>query len=343
MTVLPDPPLPARQLTSERLSRLARTLPAGPGRSAYAGGVDSPTFTVFTATYNRAHTLSRVYDSLRAQTCRDFEWLIVDDGSTDGTAELVAGWIAAATFPIRRLHQPNAGKAAAFNRGVQEARGQLFLNLDSDDACIPIALERLLHHWNSIPAPQRSAFTGVTSLCVDQRGLLQGTLFPHLVLDSDSLEMHFRHRDRGEKWGFHRTEVLRAFPFPVEPESRFVSESVVWFAIARHYKTRFVNEPLRSYFTSDGAGDHLSELSLRAVRGRLPYHLMVLNDLSDWLPVAPREFAKSALAYSRYAFCLGIGLRQQLRTVQLRSMKLLVALASPVGWLYARRDRRRLA
>ncbi|WP_165795277.1 glycosyltransferase family A protein [Deinococcus koreensis] len=302
-----------------------------------------PTFTVFTATYNRAHTLGRVYHSLQAQTLRDFEWLIVDDGSTDGTAALVAGWRAQAEFPIRILYQPNAGKAAAFNRGVQEARGELFLNLDSDDACIHTALERLLHHWEAIPAPQRESFTGVTSLCVDQRGLIQGPLFPHTILDSDSLEVAFRYRDEGERWGFHRTEVLRAFPFPVDRESRFVSESVVWFAIARHYKTRFVNEPLRLYFRPDGAGDHLSELSPGAARGRLPYHLMVLNELLEWLPVAPQEFLRSALAYSRYSFCLGTGLRQQLGQIQARSMKVLIVLVSPVGWLYGRRDRRRFS
>ncbi|WP_309569639.1 glycosyltransferase family 2 protein [Deinococcus sp.] len=300
-----------------------------------------PTFTVFTATYNRAHTLPRVYESLRAQTLRDFEWLVVDDGSTDGTRALLVGWAAQCDFPIRYVYQENAGKPAAFNRGVQDARGELFLNLDSDDTCIPSALERLLHHWNAIPPEQRNGFTGVTSLCVDERGRLQGTPFLQMVLDSDSLELHFRHRDRGEKWGFHRTEVLRAFPFPVEPGVRFVSESVVWFAIARHYKTRFVNEPLRSYYVAQRSADQLSTLSVSAMRGRVPYHLMILNDLREWWPVAPQEFVRSAVAFSRYAYTLGQGGREQLR--QVRGMtKLLAVLALPAGWVLSRRDRRRV-
>ncbi len=96
-------------------------------------------FTVFTATFNRAHVLHRVYHSLRAQTFRDFEWLVVDDGSTDGTGALVEAWRAEADFPIRYRYQENRGKHVACNRAVAEARGRFFLTLDSDDACVPQA------------------------------------------------------------------------------------------------------------------------------------------------------------------------------------------------------------
>lgn len=80
--------------------------------------------TVFTPTYNRAATLARVYESLQRQTFRDFEWLIVDDGSEDETAELVERWRSTCSFPIRYLWQPNQGKHVAFNRGVELAQGE---------------------------------------------------------------------------------------------------------------------------------------------------------------------------------------------------------------------------
>ena len=94
---------------------------------------ESYTFTVFTPTYNRAATLARVYESLQRQTFTDFEWIIVDDGSTDETAELVQQWRSESSFPIRYIWQPNQGKHVAFNRGVELARGELFLPHDSDD------------------------------------------------------------------------------------------------------------------------------------------------------------------------------------------------------------------
>ncbi len=112
----------------------------------------APLFTVFTPTYNRAHTLHRVFGSLCAQTLRDFEWLVVDDGSTDDTAALIAGWATAADFPIRYFRQDHSGKHIAHNLAVREARGQFFMSLNSDDACVPQALERIAYHWTTIPA-----------------------------------------------------------------------------------------------------------------------------------------------------------------------------------------------
>src|SRR5664279_3180792 len=98
-----------------------------------------PLFTVFTGTRNRAHTLPRVYESLAGQTLRDFEWLIVDNESTDGTRQLVEGWQQEADFPIRYFWHENRGKHGSQNRAIGEARGELFVTLDSDDPCAPNA------------------------------------------------------------------------------------------------------------------------------------------------------------------------------------------------------------
>lgn len=99
-----------------------------------------PLFTVFTPTYNRAHLLHRVYESLKKQTCKDFEWLIVDDGSTDATGDLIAAWQqeSLTDFPIRYIWQDNGHKKSAFNRGVKEAHGELFVPWDSDDVSSPM-------------------------------------------------------------------------------------------------------------------------------------------------------------------------------------------------------------
>ena len=122
------------------------------------------TFTVYTGTRNRAHTLERPYRSLQAQTFRDFEWLVVDDKSTDGTTELIEKWQAEADFPIRYIRHANRGHHGSSNVAVQQARGELFLTLDSDDGAVPEALERFKAIWDDIPADRRDRYSAVTAL-----------------------------------------------------------------------------------------------------------------------------------------------------------------------------------
>ena len=202
------------------------------------------TFTVFTPTYNRAATLPRVYESLRKQTYRNFEWLIIDDGSSDRTRALVDFWISRDVFPIRYIYQDHGHKKAAFNRAVQEARGALFLTLDSDDECMPDALERFCWHWDSIPSAIRERYSAVTALWVYADGAVVGTPFPGSgYLDSDSIEIHRRWKVKGDKWGFQRVDVLRACVFHEDLDG-FIPEGLVWAQIAEKYKTRYVNEAL---------------------------------------------------------------------------------------------------
>jgi glycosyltransferase involved in cell wall biosynthesis len=280
------------------------------------------TFTVLTPTYNRAHTLSRVYESLKAQTCQSFEWLIVDDGSTDETAALIQEWEREADFPIRYTWQENAGKHLAINRGVQEARGQLFLILDSDDACVAEALERFKSHWDSIPPYNRHEFTGVTCLARDPDGNLVGTPFPADPLDSNSLEVRYRYNVQGEKWGFHRTEVLKEFPFPeVAGEEPYVPPSLVWNRIALRYKTRYVNDSLRIFYPPLPDALRSRRRPVKAPEGARLYYQEFVN-LEYPFPelVLLRNYAN----YVRYSLHGKIGLAAQPSGIR-----------SPLRWLAA--------
>ncbi len=303
------------------------------------------TFTVFTATYNRRHTLGAVFESLLAQTYRDFEWLIVDDGSTDGTKDLVESWMRQAWFPIRYFYQSNGGKHVAFNRGVREARGELLTNLDSDDTCVPEALARFYYHWNRIPQAVRHRFSGVVGLCLDENGHHVGKVFPRDVLDSDSLEIQYRYKVPGEKWGAHRTEVLRQFPFPEGPDIFFVPESVVWGAVARHYKTRYVNEGLRVYRNNyEGNEEQLSRapISPRGAAGMVSWHVEVLNKEIDWFWHDPSFFLRSAIHYVRFSLHAGVGPRPQIDRLGRLASLMLVGIAWPLGWGMYCLDIRRL-
>lgn len=269
-------------------------------------------FTVVTATYNRAATLHRVYDSLRAQTIRDFEWLVVDDGSTDNTRELVSGWTRASEFPIRYLAQDNQGKHIAFNRAVREARGGMIVVLDSDDSCVPEALARFQFHWEAIPPNERDRYTGVTALCADQHGRIVGDPFPRDGFDSDALELRYRHRVRGEKWGCNRADVLRRFPFPEDVRGTYVPESIVWNRIAREFRTRYVNEKLRVYWIEGPSLVHGRAPARNAFGGRLE-NQAALNLELDWFGFARRRFLRSAMNYARFSFHLDCGIATQWR------------------------------
>jgi glycosyltransferase involved in cell wall biosynthesis len=293
-----------------------------------------PKFTVFTPTFNRARLLPRVYDCLRGQTFHDFEWLIVDDGSTDGTREMVEEWQRAGELEIVYLHQENRGKHVAFNRGVARARGELLLPLDSDDVCIPSALERLLHWWLDIPQQDRAQYSGVSCQCADNSGRIVGACFPSAVADAYPVDFLLRLRVPGERWGFSRVDLLRAFPFPENPGERFVPEGLVWNRIGSHYKMRFISEALRIYEPLPGG------LTNSLVRLRTAFPQSTCQYYREYLqfklPLAIR--ARTLINYVRFYFhCRRLAL---LRSADFAASAGSV-MALPLGYIASLLDRLR--
>jgi glycosyltransferase involved in cell wall biosynthesis len=266
--------------------------------------------TVFTATYNRAHLLPRVFDCLTRQTFRHFEWLVVDDGSQDNTLEAVKDLQSKASFPVRYVVKPNGGKPTAVNRGAVEARGAIFAILDSDDWYMPNALERFIYHWESIPEQERQEFVGVTGLCSLPSGELIGTRFPADAFDCDVIDLRYKHRVTGEKSGILRTDVLRQFPYP-EDLGKYISESLVWNRIAKTYKTRFVNEVLTvKDFQPGGITDRGRFIQVRDSRASLLCSEELI-ELGGRLPLAMRVRAYSN--FVRHSMHQKMPFRLQLR------------------------------
>lgn len=290
-----------------------------------------PLFTVYTPTYNRAHTLHRVFESLQAQTCRDFEWLVIDDGSTDSTAELMARYQSEADFPMRYLQEPHRGAHHVHNLSMRESRGQFWIKLDSDDGCMPDALERLKQCWEGIPTTQRDTFSGVTGLCRSQNGRLVGTRFPADPLDCSAAELEYRYKVRGEKWGFLRLDVVRQFPFPEDVPGNFISESFIWCQVSRHYQTRHINEELRIYWTDAPSLAHgRSDPRTNAAGHRLMFK-GVLDLESGWFFAAPLRLLRAAAQYGRFAFLSGVGFIRQFRDIQSNGGRLLWLSALPAA------------
>lgn len=300
-------------------------------------------FTVLTPTYNRAHTLERAYRSLSEQTFQDFEWVVVDDGSTDNTRELVQGWQQEASFPIHYVWQENQHKKAAFNHGVRIAKGEWIVALDSDDSLDVNALHNMAAIWKDIPIEAQSDFVAITGLCAKPDGHVVGDMYPKDVFDSNALDITFRYDIRGEKFGCLRTEVLRHFPFP-EDVPGFVPESLIWRAMARAgYQIRFVNQVFRVYYDS---ADSLSRQGKESQQHALGLWLLAQDMVVECLPWfrwRPWAFLLAAARYTRFglhlkhsgqAYPLGRGLKGL-------GPRMLVALMWPAGVLLYLRDRLR--
>ena len=297
-------------------------------------------FTILTATYNRAHTLGRVYRSLCLQSRRDLEWVVVDDGSTDNTRELIEAWKRHAPFTVRYFWQPNQHKKSAFNRGVRESRGEWIVALDSDDELEPRALQRMGEIWLEIAPEERERYVGVTGLCARADGTVVGDRFPRDTMDATSLDMHFRHHVRGEKFGCQRASVLRKFPFR-EDTAGFVPEGSVWGAIARAgYLTRYVNEVFRVYH--DSTDSYSRQVSAANAAGLLLIAHETLEHNVAWFRYRPSAFLMAAARYTRFSIHVvenasprpvGMHLTHPLS-------KVLVAAMAPVGVALYLRDRR---
>ncbi len=179
--------------------------------------------TIFTPTYNRAAYLKRLYDSLVAQANKDFEWLIVDDGSTDETAQVVASFQAEQRLNIRYLAKENGGKHTAYNLALEQAAGTWFVCVDSDDFLSNDAVAVIAQATQQLPDHM-----GIAAYKADDRGNRLSEPFPEQVDSCKISELTFRYGCKGEFAFVFPTALAAKFPFPVFPGERFVTESVIY-------------------------------------------------------------------------------------------------------------------
>lgn len=206
--------------------------------------------TVFTPTYNRAHLLPTLYKSIQNQTYRDFEWLIVDDGSSDNTEELINGWISENDFPIRYFKQPNGGKCSAINRGLDLAEGELFFNVDSDDYLTPDALLKIVEWESNLPKDEK--FCGVSGNLGTAINETPNVLFENEFFDGTLLDRYGK--VTGERALAFYTDVHKKYMYPVFEGENFMTEAVTWNRMSRDgYKMRFYNDIIWIYeYQPDG-------------------------------------------------------------------------------------------
>lgn len=197
--------------------------------------------TVFTPAYNRAHLLPRLYESLCKQTFKDFEWLIVDDGSTDDTKSLSLSLSSreGTDFPIRYFYQENGGKPSAFNNGIGRAKGELFFIVDSDDYITPDALETIHNDWEMV---KDKGLCGISYLKgYINKGVI-GNEHPQDGFIGDFVDVRIKQNTGGDKAEVWVTKLLNQYRYPIFPGEKFIGESYIWYQLTEKYKMLFRNK-----------------------------------------------------------------------------------------------------
>lgn len=198
------------------------------------------TITVFTPTYNRAYCLDKCYKSLVGQSDQDFVWLIIDDGSTDNTRELVASWITENKISIRYHYQENLGMHGGHNAAYRLIDTTLNVCIDSDDFMPNDAIEKILKAWDKIR--DKPKFAGLVGLDADVKGKIIGTSIPNTVEETTLYDLYNVHGVKGDKKLVYRTEVVHKYPpYPIFEGERFVPLGYLYQLVDQDFKLYPIN------------------------------------------------------------------------------------------------------
>ena len=195
--------------------------------------------TIFTPTYNRAYILPQLYNSLIKQNNNNFEWIIVDDGSTDSTKEIVDKWIKEKKIVIRYFYQENQGKPIAHNCGVKNAKGELFVCVDSDDYLTENAVKTILDKWRKIKYSKDC--TGIVGMRITENGMPVGTLIPKIQYSTLD-DLYTKYKYKGDTILIFRTEIIKKYLFPKIEGEKFIPETYLYDKIDQEGKLATIQE-----------------------------------------------------------------------------------------------------
>lgn len=298
-------------------------------------------FTVFVPAYNRANTLERLFESVEKQTFRDFELIIVDDGSTDNTKNVVEKFKKKANFPLRYYFQENKGKPSARNLAIIKAKGMLFKTIDSDDFITEDCLETMKSYWESISTSERNDFAGVIGLCADYKTKkIIGDKFPKEVFDSNHIINRVQYNIKGDKTQCIRTDLLKENLFPVFEGEKFIPESIIWNRIGLNYRFRYVNKILMyKEYKQDGLTRNSLKTSINNKNGSKFYYKEYINDIAPNYKIPFIEMVKKYANYVRFSLHCKFGFLSQNREIKSRILHLITF---PLGYILWRKDLKKM-
>jgi len=202
----------------------------------------STLLTVFTPTYNRAYSLHLCYESLKRQTSKDFIWLIIDDGSTDNTKDIINAWIRENIVPIRYHYQENQGMHGAHNTAYELIDTELNVCIDSDDYMANDAVEKIVGFWKQYGSER---YAGIVGLDATPEGTIIGTKMPDYLKEATLSGLYGKHKVRGDKKLVYRTELTQNTPpYPVFKGEKYCPLSYKYILIDQQYPLLVMNEIL---------------------------------------------------------------------------------------------------
>ncbi|MDE6460524.1 MAG: glycosyltransferase family 2 protein [Paramuribaculum sp.] len=287
--------------------------------------------TIFTPTYNRGYSLSRLYNSLCNQSVTDFEWLIVDDGSTDDTESIINNYIEEAKITIIYKKKSNGGKHTAINEGVKLASGEWFFIVDSDDWLPSDSLSIVEKYIKFIQSDDKiGAVCGLRHISNSKILPSKHNFNSEIIDDFISFRAKFNlHIDMAEVF---RTAILKKYEFPVYSDEKFLSEAVVWNRIAQEYQVLFFPEYIYNCkYLDDGLTISIARHHRNSPYGSMLYYNEIISNPKH----SGISKIKAAINYWRYS--IGVNRKKYLET----KPHFISYLFFPVGYYFYLRDKKK--
>lgn len=278
--------------------------------------------TVFTPAYNRAHTLPRTYESLKKQSCKDFLWLIVDDGSQDNTADLVKEWQAQENgFEIRYVYKENGGMHTAHNMAYEIIDTELNVCIDSDDCMADEAIKKILNKWKKV---RDKNYAGIIGIDADFSGNIIGKGFPN-GMEETTLTGYYAVGGIGDKKLVYRTDIIKKYPqYPVFDDERYVALAYKYRLIDQDYKLAVLNDILCNVeYQTDGSSGTMWKQYLQYPKG-----------FAFWRKICMKyPMNKKRLVIDCIHYCSSSQIAKNNKYIAESPQKLLTILCTPLGWL----------
>lgn len=291
-----------------------------------------PILTVFTPAYNRAHTLPRTYVSLQKQDCKEFIWLIVDDGSSDNTAELVKEWQQQNSgFEIRYVYKENGGMHTAHNVAYENIDTELNVCIDSDDTLAEGAVRKICKKWEEV---KNQGYAGVVGLDADMNtGEIIGTDFGTKISDT-TLTGFYSRGGRGDKKLVYRTDIIKQYPpYPVFEGEKYVALAYKYRLIDQKYKLAVLNDILCNVeYQQDGSSMNMYRQYMRNPKG-----------FAFWRKICMQyPESKKRMILDCVHYCSSSQLAHNSKFIKESPKPLLTMLCVPAGWLLTLYIRRKV-